>query len=173
MSIPVVKYNQGNFDKATQKPTIIFELHNAGAGPTTLKNLEFTYPKKTHPNSDTLLNACCFEEEKKLHKAISELKKEGKNTLFEQSGLNKIILEQAITPSQSSLKLSTLQRTAVNDRLWEKLDMLRNNIEVEACFCPPLGDYYESKEVQISSIVNIVPMIKNKKHYLTYTRGAD
>ncbi|GAA5446022.1 hypothetical protein Misp06_04230 [Microbulbifer sp. NBRC 101763] len=161
MTMPVVKFDQGNFDGSTQKATIIFALHNAGAGPAILKNLEFTYQNKTYPDLDTFLDGCCAKEKKKLYEAISELKKEGDSILANQSGLNTVILEQAIIPAQASIKFLTLQRTVASDPLWEKLDMLRNHIEVEACFCSPLGDCYESKGVQISSEVKHCP--HNKK----------
>ncbi|WP_444923516.1 hypothetical protein ACJJH9_17350 [Microbulbifer sp. DLAB2-AF] len=157
MTMPVVKFDQGNFDGATQKPTIIFSLHNAGSGPAILKSLEFTYHDKTYSDLEAFLTSCCHKEEKNLYQTIHELENKGESTLAARSGLNTVILEQAIIASHFSLKFLTLQRTAANEPLWTKLNALRNDIEVKACFCSPLGDCYESKGVQISSEVKSCP----------------
>ncbi|WP_444934817.1 hypothetical protein [Microbulbifer sp. JTAC008] len=161
MTMPVVKFHQGNFDASTQKPTIIFTLHNAGAGPAVLKTVDFTYKDKTHPSLDSLLKSCCQEEESELYQAIPKLEKEGENTLAAQSGLNKITLNQAIIAPQSSLTFLLLQKTAINEELWSKLNEIRNDIEVTLCVCSPLGDCYQSKGAQISSEIKSCP--HNKK----------
>lgn len=119
---PVLEFGSSNLDEQNNAE-ISFEIRNAGLGPAKVRSFQVSYDGKPITNSRQLIEACCTDGNKL-----------GKIDLV-TSGVNHAI----ITPNER-IRFLRLKSTPELQPIWQKLNVERAKVRVQACYCSALDE---------------------------------
>lgn len=131
-SWPVLSLDSGNRDDKTGKDVIALSVHNNGAGPAMLKSVAIYYRGKRYDGAYPLLIACC---------GWRSIATPADARIY---GVTTSRLNRSVIASGADRLVLMAPKTALNARIWSRLDHERFKLTFDACYCSVLGECWRS-----------------------------
>ncbi|WP_054016152.1 hypothetical protein [Pseudoalteromonas sp. R3] len=141
---PWLQFNYSNFDLESERPRITIGILNSGTGPALIEWVEYHYRDQVYDSIIALFDACCN---------ISAYREALDNAQQDDNEVNVLAkfgwyitsrAEHSLLADGASLPLFTMQKSNFNNRLWDKIDSMAEQVEVYTCYCSLLKQCYIS-----------------------------
>ena len=142
MTLPLIRFEHGNYDPERERTELTFSLHNAGVGPAIIESLKFNYKGATYQTLNEFFDACCAQASQGFERDLEVLLESGDSSDAFRQGYTTSPLSNVIVPGQSDYEFLTMRRAPLNQNLWEKLNRERWGLSIETCFCSLLGECF-------------------------------
>ncbi len=142
---PWLQFGTGNFNTAAKKWELTFELTNSGAGPANIKYVAYHYQNETYTDIYKFLDACCNTSE--YEKALKEAQSKAENDINVFNEFGWLLTEGAnntLLSAGDKKNLLQFSKSKFNQRVWDKLEQARQELETETCYCSLLDQCYIS-----------------------------
>ena len=121
-TLPILRFQHGNLDDRTGKPSIHFDLINGGTGPAVIEAFRLFYRDRPMARPGQLLDACCGRSS--AHQAVWIINRVGGLTL----------------PAGQSTPPLTVPREETDHAVFAALDRRRYEVSAKACYCSVLDE---------------------------------
>lgn len=138
-SWPFLAYGTDNLD-AQGKPRIALKLINAGVGPARVETFEVWWQGQPVASADELITRCCI------------LQPKGPLDLSGVKALNMALGTTApnVLRAGDAQDFMSMERTAENSEVWQRLDAARLNLRMRACYCSVFDECWVTDLVKTS-----------------------
>jgi len=151
MTLPLIQFSHGNWDKIKQSKTLQFSLVNGGVGPAIIKNVEFKYKNKSFSSANSFYLDCCLEKEPSQKNTVNALTTPVVNTII---------------AGQSTLQFIEIDKVKNDITFWDKLNNERHYLTLKICYCSMLGECYVTEKNGIVDPIEYCPIKQPKSKLL-------
>ncbi len=145
--LPIIHYDTGNYDDQTDEWRMVFNLANNGLGPTEVRYFQMSWRDTVLLEAADLMVMCCVPDD------IPEAERRGYVFNVFQTGNMRIYSDHVqgryFAPQQdiTFLRFPRPDRTVAPEAydIWQRLDAIRHEIEVEACYCSVFDDCWMAR----------------------------
>lgn len=141
---PFLSFSNSNIGE-NRDSAIEFSIRNQGVGPALLKQVRMEYNGKPVQGFPELLQACCGWAPGVDVAALRRLGPEEASrglppeALAQVTGVFNASVRGPYAPGERRVFMS-LPRTPQNTELWSRLNNVRQNVDLKACYCSALGE---------------------------------
>ncbi|KNC66148.1 hypothetical protein [Pseudoalteromonas ardens] len=141
---PWLQFNYSNFDLESERPRITIGILNSGTGPALIKWVQYQYRGQTYDSIIALFDACCNISAYRDALDSAQQDDSDVNVLAKFGWYITSRAEHSLLADGASLPLFTMQKSNFNNRLWDKIDSMSEQVEVYTCYCSLLEQCYIS-----------------------------
>jgi len=160
MTLPLLQFTSGNWNKEKEHSEIILSLKNAGVGPAIIKTVTFKYDNEEFTSITKLYERCCKKEAENYFNKRKEYSTEQLKT-FGDSYLTSS-LENSIIPGQDKKEFLVLRESTLNSPFWNKLNNERFKMNMTVCYCSLLGECYLTEKSGVTNDIDVCPIKEPK-----------
>ncbi|NND82252.1 MAG: hypothetical protein HKN50_07480 [Gammaproteobacteria bacterium] len=150
MTLPLLKFEHGNYDMAADKAALNFTLVNAGIGPAVVKNVEFQFDGQRFSSLHKFLDGCCQQSYKKYLQYADD---NPQASMHEGTLITRPLIG-AVLPGQSEYEFLKLYKHEISSDLWNTINRERWELKFGVCFCSMLDECYRSTDGVETEAVN-------------------
>ncbi|MEW6990124.1 hypothetical protein AADZ91_05475 [Colwelliaceae bacterium 6441] len=156
MTLPLIQFGSGNWDKELKVPKISLNLTNAGVGPAIIKSVSFKYHGKSFDDFKDFYHACCEPETTKYFEYVSQDKM--KVTPTEEGVYITSNMKNRILAGQDTINFIQLGLSEKSNAFWQKLNIARRDLSLKVCYCSLLDECYITEKSGIVEAINSCPI---------------
>ncbi|WP_125718579.1 hypothetical protein [Pseudoalteromonas rubra] len=150
---PWLQFSYSNFDLEAERPRITIGILNSGTGPALIEWVQYHYRGQAYDSLTALFDACCNIS---AYREALEAAQQDDNEVNVLAKFGWYITSQAehsLLADGATLPLFTMQKSNFNNRLWDKIDDISEQVEVFTCYCSLLKQcYISSVESHVSPV---------------------
>ncbi len=134
---PYLQIRSGNYDLEAQERNLYLKIENAGVGPAHLKSFQLYYKDTAVGSINRVLPLCCFAEGETARDENGDLRPEFNNIITGNPA-------PSIVAAGDEILVYSMIRDEVNADLWEKLNIGRQQLRAEGCYCSLLDECFQT-----------------------------
>ncbi|WP_212748527.1 hypothetical protein [Pseudoalteromonas rubra] len=150
---PWLQFSYSNFDLEAERPRITIGILNSGTGPALIEWVQYHYRGQTYDSLTALFDACCNISAYREALDTAQQDDNEVNVLAKFGWYITSRAEHSLLADGATLPLFTMQKSNFNNRLWDKIDDISEQVEVFTCYCSLLKQcYISSVESHVSPV---------------------
>ncbi|WP_212751146.1 hypothetical protein [Pseudoalteromonas rubra] len=150
---PWLQFSYSNFDLEAERPRITIGILNSGTGPALIEWVQYHYRGRAYDSLTALFDACCNISAYREALDTAQQDDNEVNVLAKFGWYITSRAEHSLLADGATLPLFTMQKSNFNNRLWDKIDDISEQVEVFTCYCSLLKQcYISSVESHVSPV---------------------